>query len=105
MTLRRGNAHCFGGALLAAAMLQHLGLRPFLIHLDTDHSVDDDHVITAYMDPRTMLWGSVAKVGKDPTLGGVQTLMLASFPFPLCSPTSPASARDSPCMPRCASWS
>jgi hypothetical protein len=56
--LETGEAHCFEGALFAAAALRRLGHRPLVAQL---HAVrDDDHVLALYRG-RAGLWGAVAK--------------------------------------------
>lgn len=56
--LETGEAHCFEGALFAAAALRRLGHRPLVAQL---HAVrDDDHVLALYRGTGG-LWGAVAK--------------------------------------------
>jgi len=56
--LETKEAHCFEGALFAAAALRRLGHPPLVAQL---HAVrDDDHVLALYRG-RDGLWGSVAK--------------------------------------------
>ncbi len=56
--LETGEAHCFEGALFAAAALRRLGHPPLVAQL---HAVrDDDHVLALWRG-RDGLWGSVAK--------------------------------------------
>lgn len=50
-------AHCYDGALLAAAALRRQGLRPLLVDLRAVR--DDDHVLAVFQ--RRGLWGAVAK--------------------------------------------
>jgi len=50
-------AHCFDGAVLAAAALRALGQPPLLMDLRAHR--DDDHVLCLYR--RGPLWGSIAK--------------------------------------------
>lgn len=55
--LETGEAHCFEGALVAAAALRRLGHPPLVAQL---HAVrDDDHVLALYRVRG--LWGAVAK--------------------------------------------
>ena len=55
--MRDGKAHCFEGALFAAAALAHLGFPPVL--LDMRAVRDDDHVIALFR--RGAAFGAVAK--------------------------------------------
>ncbi|MBN2360353.1 MAG: hypothetical protein JXR83_12945 [Deltaproteobacteria bacterium] len=55
--LRDRRAHCFDGAMFAAAALRGLGLPPLLVDLRAVD--DDDHVIAVYRWRRH--WGAVAK--------------------------------------------
>lgn len=55
--LRDRKAHCFDGAMLAAAALERLGHAPLLVDLRAYR--DDDHVLTVFrVDGR---WGAIAK--------------------------------------------
>ena len=58
MTLRRGEAHCMEGALLAAAILWYHGQEPLLLDLRTPKE-DDDHVVTLFRDGKH--WGALSK--------------------------------------------
>lgn len=55
--LRDRRAHCFDGAVLAAAALRLLGHPPRLLDLRAER--DDDHVLCLFR--RGSLWGAVAK--------------------------------------------
>lgn len=74
-------AHCFDGALFAAAMLRRLGLPPLLV--DTRAVRDDDHVIAIFR--RHGRIGAVAKsnfVGlrfREPVFRSVRELVLSYF--------------------------
>eukprot|EP00898_Chlorokybus_atmophyticus_P002808 jgi/Chlat1/3528/Chrsp23S00266 len=84
-TLAWRAGHCFGGALLAAAALRRLGHAPLVIHLDTDHDVDDDHVIAVYQVDG--YWGSVSKSnyttlrGREPVYHSIRELVMSYFDF------------------------
>jgi len=55
--LRKRSAHCFEGALFAAAALQYIGYKPLIV--DMKAVEDDDHVIAVFkVDDH---WGAVAK--------------------------------------------
>jgi len=51
MTLRSRRAHCFGGALFAAAALRRLGYPPIIFHLWADPKDDDDHALCLFQSP------------------------------------------------------
>src|SRR5438094_7222986 len=55
--LRENGAHCFEGALLAAAALRANGYPPLILDLEADH--DTDHVVAIYR--RNGHWGAIAK--------------------------------------------
>lgn len=55
--LRDRQAHCFDGALFAAALLRRIGHPPVIVDLLAVQ--DDDHVLAIYR--RDGLWGAVAK--------------------------------------------
>jgi len=55
--IRKKSAHCFEGALLAAAALEFNGYKPLIVDMKALN--DDDHVIAVFrVDGH---WGSVAK--------------------------------------------
>ncbi len=56
--LRDRTAHCFDGALFAAAALRRIGFPPLLVDMIPSDR-DDDHVIALYKIGRH--WGAVAK--------------------------------------------
>src|SRR3989338_7215820 len=51
-------AHCFEGALLAAAALAYDGKRPLLMDIQTSHT-DDDHVVALFRESGH--WGAISK--------------------------------------------
>ncbi len=55
--LRDRRAHCFDGALLAAAALRCLGLPPLVVDLYAER--DDDHMLAVWQ--RDGCWGALAK--------------------------------------------
>lgn len=55
--IRDQTAHCFEGALLAAAALRVQGREPLILDLESVR--DDDHVIAIYRDYNC--WGAIAK--------------------------------------------
>jgi hypothetical protein len=57
-TIETRTAHCFEGALLAAAALAYHGKKPLLMDLRT--SIDDqDHVVTLFKEG--VYWGAISK--------------------------------------------
>ena len=56
--LRGRTAHCFEGALLAAAAFAYHGQRPLLLDLQTLPS-DEDHVVALFKE--NGLWGAISK--------------------------------------------
>jgi hypothetical protein len=56
--LRDRTAHCFDGALFAAAALRHIGFPPLLVDL-LPNARDDDHVLAPFKIGGH--WGAVAK--------------------------------------------
>jgi hypothetical protein len=57
LVIRRNTAHCFEGALFAAAALRLSGRQPLILDLEAVR--DDDHVVAVY---RTNgFWGSIGK--------------------------------------------
>ncbi|MFH1469077.1 MAG: transglutaminase domain-containing protein [Pseudomonadota bacterium] len=79
--LRDRRAHCFDGAVLAAAAFRHLGLPPRIVDLRAWR--DDDHVITVFQ--RDKAWGAVAKsnvVGlrwREPVYRSLRELVMSYF--------------------------
>jgi hypothetical protein len=80
--LRERRAHCFDGALFAAAALRRLGFPPLIVEmLPNEH--DDDHLLAVYK--REKHWGAVAKsnfVGlryREPVHRTLRELLLSYF--------------------------
>ena len=75
-------AHCFDGALFAAAALEQLGFPPLLVDMRSNDQ-DDDHVIALFRVKG--LYGAVAKsnyVGcryREPVYRSVRELIMAYF--------------------------
>jgi len=75
-------AHCFDGALFAAAMLRRLGHPPLVLEMLPNHR-DDDHVVALYR--RNGHWGAVAKsnfVGlrfREPIYRTLRELVMSYF--------------------------
>ena len=80
-TLRDRTAHCFEGALLAAAALR-VNEHPPLI-LDLESVRDDDHVIAVFRTDRH--WGSIAKSNysglqfREPVYRSLRELVMSYF--------------------------
>jgi hypothetical protein len=80
--LRLGKAHCFEGALLAAAALWLQGEKPLLLDLKSSDA-DDDHVVALYR--RNGRWGAISKTNhatlrfRDPIYVSVRELAASYF--------------------------
>jgi hypothetical protein len=81
--MRDRKAHCFDGALFAAAALRHLGHPPFIVDLQAVR--DDDHILAIFG-----VNGHLGAVGKsnfvglryrDPIFGNLRELVLSYFEF------------------------
>jgi hypothetical protein len=75
-------AHCYDGAMFAAAALRQLGYPPVLVELlPNDH--DDDHILAVFR--RDRYWGAVAKsnfVGlryREPVYRNLRELVMSYF--------------------------
>lgn len=81
--MRKKSAHCFEGALFAAACLQNIGYKPLLVDLKAFN--DDDHVIAVYR--RDSLWGAVAKSNfqtlrfREPVYRSLRELAMSYYDF------------------------
>ena len=79
--LRDQTAHCFEGALLAAAALRANGRPPFILDLESVR--DDDHVIAIYRDYDC--WGAIAKSNysglrfREPVYRSLRELVMSFF--------------------------
>ncbi len=80
--LRERTAHCFDGALFAAAALWHLGYPPLILEL-LPNDRDDDHLLALYK--RYGHWGALAQsnfVGlrfREPVYRTLRELVLSYF--------------------------
>lgn len=76
-------AHCFDGALLAAACLRQLGLPPLILDMRADN--DDDHVLALWQQDGC--WGAVAKSNttvlrlREPVYRDLRELVMSYFDF------------------------
>ena len=81
--MRKRSAHCFEGALFAAAALQFIGYQPLIV--DMKAVKDDDHVIAVFKE--SGCWGAVAKSNftslrfREPVYRSVRELIMSYFDF------------------------
>lgn len=81
--LRDGKAHCFDGALFAAAAIRRMGLQTALVNLRAVR--DDDHLLCIYRSGP--FWGSVAKSNfpslrsREPVYKTLRELVMSYFDF------------------------
>lgn len=80
--LRQGKAHCFEGALFAAAALWFHGIKPLLLDLKTTDG-DDSHVVALFQKGR--YWGAISHTNhaalryREPVYRTVRELALSYF--------------------------
>lgn len=81
-SLKAGSAHCFEGALIAAAALQMQGHKPLLLDLKT--SIDDfEHVVALFK--LNGHWGAISKTNhavlryREPVYKSVRELVMSYF--------------------------
>jgi hypothetical protein len=81
--MKERRAHCFEGALFAAACLREMGHPPLLVDLRAEN--DDDHVIAVFREDG--LWGAVAKSNftslrfREPVYRSLRELTMSYFDF------------------------
>ncbi len=81
--IKKGSAHCFEGALFAAAVLGHLGYKPLIVDMLAEN--DDDHVIAVFR--KNGYWGAVAKSNftslryREPVYRSIRELIMSYFDF------------------------
>ncbi|HZL76250.1 MAG TPA: hypothetical protein VFB97_00975 [Bacteroidales bacterium] len=81
--MKKRSAHCFEGALFAAAALQFIGYKPLIVDMKAVN--DDDHVIAVFKENRW--WGSVAKSNftslrfREPVYKSLRELIMSYFDF------------------------
>ncbi|MBP8959760.1 MAG: hypothetical protein KBG40_04970 [Bacteroidales bacterium] len=79
----RRKAHCFEGAIFAAAALRLIGFKPLLVDMKSYN--DDDHVIAVYKIGKH--WGAVAKSNftllrfREPVYRSIRELIMSYFDF------------------------
>ncbi len=81
--IRKKSAHCFEGALFAAAALEYIGFKPLIIDMKSYN--DDDHVIAVFKVDNH--WGAVAKSNfttlryREPVYRSLRELVMSYFDF------------------------
>ena len=81
--IRKRSAHCFEGALFAAAALNFIGYKPLLVDMKAFN--DDDHVIAVFKVDG--FWGAVAKSNfttlryREPVYRSLRELIMSYFDF------------------------
>jgi len=81
--LKKKSAHCFEGAIFAAAALQNIGFQPLIVDMKAYN--DDDHVIAVFKNGR--YWGAVAKSNfttlryREPVYRSLRELIMSYFDF------------------------
>ena len=81
--IKKYSAHCFEGALFAAACLQNIGFKPLLVDLKAFN--DDDHVIAVYKQDK--YWGAIAKSNfttlrfREPVYRSIRELAMSFYDF------------------------
>jgi len=79
--IKEKTAHCFEGAMFAAAALRFLGYPPLIVDLAAHN--DDDHVIAVFRE--NGFWGAVAKSNttllrfREPVYRGLRELVMSYF--------------------------
>jgi hypothetical protein len=81
--IKKKSAHCFEGALFAAAALNFIGYPPLIIDMKSFN--DDDHVIAVFKEEGH--WGAVAKSNftslryREPVYRSLRELIMSYFDF------------------------
>ena len=81
--IKKRSAHCFEGALFAAAAIQFIGYKPLIVDLKAYN--DDDHVITVFREDG--YWGAIAKSNftslryREPVYRSLRELVMSYFDF------------------------
>jgi hypothetical protein len=81
--IKKRSAHCFEGALFAAAVLDFIGYRPLIVDMRAYN--DDDHVIAVIREEG--YWGAVAKSNftslrfREPIYHSLRELIMSYFDF------------------------
>lgn len=81
--IRKRSAHCFEGALFAAAALQFNGYKPLIVDMKSQN--DDDHVLAVFK--KDGYWGSIGKSNfttlryREPVYRNMRELIMSYFDF------------------------
>jgi hypothetical protein len=81
--MKKCSAHCFEGALFAAAALEFIGYKPLIVDMKAVN--DDDHVIALFRE--NGYWGAVAKSNftslrfREPVYRSLRELIMSYFDF------------------------
>jgi len=81
--IKKRTAHCFEGALFAAAALNFIGYKPLIVDMKAYN--DDDHVVAVYKVDEH--WGAVAKSNfttlryREPVYRSLRELVMSYFDF------------------------
>ena len=81
--IKKKSAHCFEGALFAAAVLDYIGYKPLIVDMRAYN--DDDHVIAVFREDG--FWGAVAKSNftslrfREPVYRSLRELIMSYFDF------------------------
>jgi hypothetical protein len=81
--IRKKSAHCFEGALFAAAAMAYNGYKPLIIDLKAFN--DDDHVLAVFREDN--LWGAIGKSNfttlryREPVYRSLRELVMSYFDF------------------------
>jgi hypothetical protein len=81
--IKKRSAHCFEGALFAAAVLDFIGYKPLIV--DMWAYKDDDHVVAVFREEG--FWGAVAKSNftslrfREPVYRSLRELIMSYFDF------------------------
>jgi hypothetical protein len=81
--IKKRSAHCFEGALFAAAAMEFNGFKPLIVDLKAYN--DDDHVIAVFMEDG--YWGAVGKSNftslryREPVYRSLRELVMSYFDF------------------------
>ena len=81
--MKKRSAHCFEGALFAAAALHFIGYKPLIVDMKAFN--DDDHVVAVFREDG--YWGAVAKSNftslrfREPVYRTLRELIMSYFDF------------------------
>jgi hypothetical protein len=81
--IKKRSAHCFEGALFAAAALQFNGFKPLLVDMKSQN--DDDHVLAVFK--KNGYWGAIGKSNfttlryREPVYRNLRELIMSYFDF------------------------